>query len=180
MLGLLGWPWSWELLLWLLAAIVKSSKKAKLFFLKWLVTCWAEGIVNERMHHYHSPFRWYFRLQGSGRAPRSTLLDEEIEGNCGVRVTPVFSVPGQWRKRRQKRKKWSEVEGGEVSDVDLKTLSTDESAELCPDQRSLEWRPFSGHRVLGDSGWIVCIDVHRQMNGLRSCGTYTQWNITQP
>lgn len=42
-----------------------------------------------------------------------------------------------------------------MSDVNLKTLSTDESAELYPDQRSLEWRPFSGHRVLGDSGWIV-------------------------
>ena len=24
------------------------------------------------------------------------------------------------------------------------------------------------------------LDVHRQMNGYRSCGTYTQWNITQP
>ena len=24
------------------------------------------------------------------------------------------------------------------------------------------------------------LDVHRQMNGERSCGTYTQWNITQP
>ena len=24
------------------------------------------------------------------------------------------------------------------------------------------------------------LDVHRQMNGLRSCGTHTQWNITQP
>ena len=24
------------------------------------------------------------------------------------------------------------------------------------------------------------LDVHRQMNGSRSCGTYTQWNITQP
>ena len=24
------------------------------------------------------------------------------------------------------------------------------------------------------------LDVHRQMNGKRSCGTYTQWNITQP
>lgn len=42
-----------------------------------------------------------------------------------------------------------------MSDVNLKALSTDGSAELCPDQRSLEWRPFSGHRVLGESGWIV-------------------------
>ena len=24
------------------------------------------------------------------------------------------------------------------------------------------------------------LDVHRQMNGERSCGTYTQWNVTQP
>ena len=24
------------------------------------------------------------------------------------------------------------------------------------------------------------LDVHQQMNGKESCGTYTQWNITQP
>ena len=24
------------------------------------------------------------------------------------------------------------------------------------------------------------LDVHQQMNGQRSCGIYTQWNITQP
>ena len=24
------------------------------------------------------------------------------------------------------------------------------------------------------------LDVHRQMNGSRSCGTYTQWGITPP
>ena len=24
------------------------------------------------------------------------------------------------------------------------------------------------------------LDVHRQMNGQRNCGIYTQWNITQP
>lgn len=139
MLGLLGWPWSWELLLWLLAAIVKSSKKAKLFSLKWLVTCWAEGIVNERMHHYHSPFRWYFRLQESGRAPRSTLLDEEIEGNCCVRVTSVFSVPGQWRKRRQKRKKWSEV-GGRRRGVRCESQDTFHRRKC----RAVSWSAESG------------------------------------
>lgn len=31
--------------------------------------------------------------------------------NAASVVTPVFSVPGQWRKRRQRRKKWSEVGG---------------------------------------------------------------------
>ena len=24
------------------------------------------------------------------------------------------------------------------------------------------------------------LDVHQQINGKESCGTYTQWNITQP
>ena len=110
MLGLLGWLWSWELAplpLGCYREVIQESKT----FLSEVTGDLLSRRLKEGTQHYHSPSPWYFRLQGWGRAPRSTLSDEEMEGKCCVRVTPVFSAPGQWRKRRQKRMKWSEVGG---------------------------------------------------------------------
>ena len=41
------------------------------------------------------------------------------------------------------------------------------------------WTPTFTAAILQELGHGSSPDVHQQMNGYRSCGTYRQWNITQ-
>ena len=40
--------------------------------------------------------------------------------------------------------------------------------------------PYAHCSTIHNSQDIETTNVHQEMNGLRRCGTYTQWNTTQP
>ena len=103
-------------------------------------------------------------------------------------------------KTRQLFKKIRNIKGlfhanmGTINGMDLKEAEdikkrwqdmTQQSHCWAYTPRKPEWKETrvpqgSLQHCLQQPGHGSNLDVHRQMNGQERCGTYTQWNITQP